>query len=99
MRCEHCGGAVEDDGYAKHMAEGGEVYEEGFELEQRQPVEPLETEQYASTEIMRDEAFADAIKNRGHDEAPQHKHEEPEEESELEQKKRARYGFMKRKVG
>ncbi len=60
--CRHCGGEVDDDGFAKHMGEGDT---EGYEPEERQGNEPMETEQYDSGEDMRREGFIDAIKRRG----------------------------------
>ncbi len=61
MACEHCGGEIDGDGYSKHLGEGNT---EGFESEERQGNEPMQTEQDQSTNEMREDGFADAIRNR-----------------------------------
>lgn len=53
--CKHCGGMVNDDGYAKVLGE-----EEEFT-----PFEGEETDQHESTVKMREDGFASAIRRRG----------------------------------
>lgn len=121
MACKHCGGAVGKDGYARMMAEGGEVESDSGEWEmdpapfdrEREELNPEErqdsTEQQARTESMRDGAFVDALRGRR---AGMERLEDPEKsvpeqnlssESEggpdmsIEERKRQKYEFMKRK--
>jgi hypothetical protein len=100
--CKHCGGAVEEDGYATRMADGGEI-DEGFELEQRQAVEHANTEQLEDTEMHRDDALVDAIKSQRFEPlsqpGPGAKPEGDLVSDEIKKRKEQRYGFMKRKAG
>jgi len=109
MACKHCGGMVSGDGYAKKMAEGGEVESPSEEYEmapfdrEREELNPEEdhhdTEQQSRTEYMRKGAFVDAIANRKAE--PVMYEDKQREESpgleEMKRKKAERYGFMKRK--
>lgn len=92
--CHACGGMVGADGYAL----GGEV-NEGFELEQHQPVELDQSEQHDNTVAMREMGMADAIRrNRSMPSInpPNMAKEEGPMVSDMERKKREKYGFMKR---
>jgi len=75
MVCKSCGGEVMEDGYAKNMADGGEVEattidsrgergQEGWEGEERQNLEGPITEQNEAKDIMSKLAFTDAIRRR-----------------------------------
>ena len=73
MVCKSCGGEVLEDGYSKHMMDGGEVEattpesrgeggQEGWEGENRQNLEGPETEQNEAKKLM--SAFARSVGHR-----------------------------------
>ncbi len=62
--CMHCGGEVDDEGYAMG---GGAVDEESEDLLDNNNDESKETAQHASTVRMRRASFADAMRARRED--------------------------------
>lgn len=56
IACKHCGGMVEEDGFAiRGLAEA----------EEHEPIENNETDQHAAQTRMHEDGFANALRRRG----------------------------------